>query len=136
MRISDWSSDVCSSDLSISGGGWIYSNADLTKVDAIEAMMTKAGERFGGVDILINNAGMQHVAPVEEFPVDRWDLIIALNLNAAFHTTRLALPHMKQQKWGRIIQTASAHSLTASPFKSAYVTAKQDRKSTRLNSSH
>src|SRR3546814_11028213 len=84
-------------------------------------MMTKAGERFGGVDILINNAGMQHVAPVEEFPVDRWDLIIALNLNAAFHTTRLALPHMKQQKWGRIIQTASAHSLTASPFKSAYV---------------
>src|SRR3546814_13599189 len=67
---------------------------------------------------------MQHVAPVEEFPVDRWDLIIALNLNAAFHTTRLALPHMKQQKWGRIIQTASAHSLTASPFKSAYVTAK------------
>src|SRR3546814_13927913 len=67
---------------------------------------------------------MQHVAPVEEFPVDRWDLIIALNLNAAFHTTRLALPHMKQQKGGRIIQTASAHSLTASPFKSAYVTAK------------
>ncbi|HEY9580279.1 MAG TPA: 3-hydroxybutyrate dehydrogenase [Rhizorhapis sp.] len=109
---------------SISGARAIYSNADLTKVDAIEAMMTKAGERFGGVDILINNAGMQHVAPVEEFPVDRWDLIIALNLNAAFHTTRLALPHMKQQKWGRIIQTASAHSLTASPFKSAYVTAK------------
>src|SRR3546814_15435053 len=109
---------------SISGARAIYSDADLTKVDAIEAMMTKAGERFGGVDILINNAGMQHVAPVEEFPVDRWDLIIALNLNAAFHTTRLALPHMKQQKWGRIIQTASAHSLTASPFKSAYVTAK------------
>src|SRR3546814_5310765 len=124
MRISDWSSDVCSSDLSISGARAIYSNADLTKVDAIEAMMTKAGERLGVVDILINNAGMQHVAPGEEFPVDRWDLIIALNLNAAFHTTRLALPHMKQQKWGRIIQTASAHSLTASPFKSAYVTAK------------
>src|SRR3546814_6031850 len=87
-------------------------------------MRRKAGERFGSVDICINNAGMQHVAPVEECPVDRWDLIIALNLNAAFHTTRLALPHMKQQKWGRIIQTASAHSLTTSPFKSAYVTAK------------
>src|SRR3546814_17578474 len=99
MRISDWSSDVCSSDLfgdadaieaeragleSISGARAIYSNADLTKVDAIEAMMTKAGERFGGVDILINNAGMQHVAPVEEFPVGRWVLIIARNLNAAF----------------------------------------------------
>jgi 3-hydroxybutyrate dehydrogenase len=67
---------------------------------------------------------MQHVAPVEEFPLDKWDLIIALNLNAAFHTTRLALPHMKDKKWGRIIQTASAHSLVASPFKSAYVTAK------------
>src|SRR3546814_6220914 len=115
MRISDWSSDVCSSDLalaaeganivingfgdadaieaeragleSISGARAIYSNADLTKVDAIEAMMTKAGERFGGVDILINNAGMQHVAPVEEFPVDRWDLIIALRSEE--HTSEL-----------------------------------------------
>ncbi|MBB4641307.1 3-hydroxybutyrate dehydrogenase [Rhizorhapis suberifaciens] len=108
----------------LSGGKALYSNADLTKVDAIEQMMAAAGEAFGGVDILINNAGMQHVAPVEEFPLDKWDLIIALNLNAAFHTTRLALPYMKQKKWGRIIQTASAHSLTASPFKSAYVTAK------------
>jgi 3-hydroxybutyrate dehydrogenase len=109
---------------SISGARALYSDADLTKVDAIEAMMTAAAQAFGGVDILINNAGMQHVAPVEEFPVDKWNLIIALNLNAAFHTIRLALPHMKQKKWGRIIQTASAHSLTASPFKSAYVTAK------------
>src|SRR3546814_8845104 len=109
---------------SISGARAIYSDADLTKVDAIEAMMTKAGERFGGVDILINNAGMQHVAPVEEFPVARWDLIIALNLHAAFHTTRLALPHMKQQHWGRIIQTPSDHSLTPSHFKTAYVPAK------------
>ena len=108
----------------LSGGRALYNGADLTKVEAIEQMMAAAAEAFGGVDILINNAGMQHVAPVEEFPVDKWDLIIALNLNAAFHTTRLALPYMKQKKWGRIIQTASAHSLTASPFKSAYVTAK------------
>ncbi len=107
-----------------SGAGALYSGHDLTKVDQIEAMMAEAAKAFGGVDILINNAGVQHVAPVEEFPVDKWDLIIALNLNAAFHTTRLAIPHMKEKKWGRIIQTASAHSLVASPFKSAYVTAK------------
>jgi len=107
-----------------SGGKAIYSGHDLTKVDQIEAMMREAAETFGGIDILINNAGMQHVAPVEEFPLDKWDLIIALNLNAAFHTTRLAVPYMKQKKWGRIIQTASAHSLVASPFKTAYVTAK------------
>jgi 3-hydroxybutyrate dehydrogenase len=107
-----------------SGGGALYSGHDLTKVDQIEAMMAEAASTFGGVDILINNAGMQHVAPVEEFPLDKWDLIIALNLTAAFHTTRLAVPHMKAAKWGRIIQTASAHSLVASPFKSAYVTAK------------
>jgi 3-hydroxybutyrate dehydrogenase len=107
-----------------SGAKAIYSGHDLTRADQIEAMMAQAASAFGGVDILINNAGMQHVAPVEEFPVEKWDLIIALNLNAAFHTTRLAVPYMKRRKWGRIIQTASAHSLTASPFKSAYVTAK------------
>ncbi|MHA6723413.1 3-hydroxybutyrate dehydrogenase [Sphingomonas sp. RS2018] len=107
-----------------SGAGARYSGHDLTKVDQIEAMMAEAADAFGGVDILINNAGMQHVAPVEDFPVDKWDLILALNLTAAFHTTRLAIPHMKGAKWGRIIQTASAHSLVASPFKSAYVTAK------------
>jgi 3-hydroxybutyrate dehydrogenase len=107
-----------------SGAKALYSGHDLTKVDQIEAMMKEAADSLGGVDILINNAGMQHVAPVEEFPVDKWNLIIALNLNAAFHTTRLAVPYMKDKKWGRIIQTASAHSLTASPFKSAYVTAK------------
>jgi len=107
-----------------SGGRALYSGHDLTRPDQIEAMMAEAAAAFGGVDILVNNAGVQHVAPVEEFPVDKWDLIIALNLTAAFHTTRLALPHMKQAKWGRIIQTASAHSLVASPFKSAYVTAK------------
>ncbi|HTH27430.1 MAG TPA: 3-hydroxybutyrate dehydrogenase [Sphingobium sp.] len=108
----------------ISGAKAIYSGHDLTRPDQIEAMMAEAAGAFGGVDILINNAGMQHVAPVEEFPLDKWDLIIALNLNSAFHTTRLAVPYMKSRKWGRIIQTASAHSLTASPFKSAYVTAK------------
>jgi 3-hydroxybutyrate dehydrogenase len=108
----------------LSGAKALYSGHDLTKVDQIEAMMRHAADTFGGVDILINNAGMQHVAPVEEFPLDKWDLIIALNLNAAFHTTRLAIPYMKQKKWGRIIQTASAHSLVASPFKAAYVTAK------------
>lgn len=108
----------------LSGAGATYSGHDLTKVDQIEAMMADAAKSFGGVDILINNAGVQHVSPVEEFPLDKWDLIIALNLNSAFHTTRLAVPHMKAQKWGRIIQTASAHSLVASPFKSAYVTAK------------
>jgi 3-hydroxybutyrate dehydrogenase len=107
-----------------SGAKVIYSGHDLTRADQIEAMMAQAASAFGGVDILINNAGMQYVAPVEEFPVEKWDLIIALNLNAAFHTTRLAVPYMKSRKWGRIIQTASAHSLTASPFKSAYVTAK------------
>ena len=107
-----------------SGARAIYSAHDLTKADQIQAMMADAATAFGGVDILINNAGMQHVSPVEDFPVDKWDLIIALNLTSAFHTTRLAVPWMKQKKWGRIIQTASAHSLTASPFKSAYVTAK------------
>lgn len=108
----------------VSGSNVLYSAHDLTKADEIEAMMALAANRFGGVDILINNAGTQHVAPVEEFPVDKWSLIIRLNLESAFHTTRLAVPHMKKQGWGRIIQTASAHSLVASPFKSAYVTAK------------
>ena len=107
-----------------SGARALYSGHDLTKQEEIEAMMAEAAAAFGGVDILINNAGMQHVAPVEDFPVDKWNLIIALNLNSAFHTARLAIPYMKSKKWGRIIQTASAHSLTASPFKSAYVTAK------------
>jgi len=107
-----------------SGAKAIYSGHDLTKQEEIEAMMKEAADTFGGVDILVNNAGMQHVAPVEDFPVDKWNLIIALNLTSTFHTTRLALPYMKAKKWGRIIQTASAHSLTASPFKSAYVTAK------------
>ncbi|WAT18159.1 3-hydroxybutyrate dehydrogenase [Aurantiacibacter sp. MUD11] len=95
-------------------------NTDLTTVEGAEELMASAGK----VDILVNNAGMQHVAPVEEFPVDKWNAIIALNLSAAFHTARLAVPQMKEQGWGRIINVASAHSLTASPFKSAYVAAK------------
>jgi len=107
-----------------SGGKALYSGHDLTKVDQIEAMMKEAADALGGIDILINNAGTQHVAPVEDFPVEKWSLIIKLNLESAFHTTRLAVPYMKGKKWGRIIQTASAHSLVASPFKSAYVTAK------------
>ncbi|MEO1968088.1 MAG: 3-hydroxybutyrate dehydrogenase [Sphingomonadaceae bacterium] len=97
-----------------------HSGADLTDVAAIEQMMAD----IGPIDILVNNAGMQHVAPIEEFPAASWDKIIALNLSAAFHAMRLAIPHMKQAGWGRIINTASAHSLVASPFKSAYVAAK------------
>jgi 3-hydroxybutyrate dehydrogenase len=108
----------------LNGAKAMYSGHDLTKPAEIEKMMKEAADEFGGVDILINNAGMQHVAPVEDFPVEKWDLILALNLSSTFHTTRLAVPYMKEKGWGRIIQTASAHSLTASPFKSAYVTAK------------
>lgn len=100
--------------------GAIHMTADLTDPAQIETMMGEAG----GVDILVNNAGMQHVAPIDEFPADRWDTIIALNLSAAFHTLRLAVPYMKQRGWGRIINIASAHSLVASPYKSAYVAAK------------
>ncbi len=97
-----------------------YSGADLTSGEGVTELMEQAGP----VDILVNNAGMQHVAPVEDFPPEKWDAIIALNLSAAFHTARLAVPHMKKQGWGRIISTASAHSLAASPFKTAYVAAK------------
>ena len=107
-----------------SGGRAIHDAADLTNPDAIAAMFARAGRELGGVDILVNNAGMQFVSPVEEFPVEKWDRIIALNLSAAFHTIRHAVPGMRQKGWGRIIGTASAHSLVASPFKSAYVTAK------------
>ena len=108
----------------VSGAPAIHVAADLTKRAGVEALMAAAAEKFGGVDILISNAGMQHVAPVEEFPVDKWDAIIALNLTAAFDAARLAVPYMKAQGWGRIIATASAHSTTASPFKAAYVAAK------------
>jgi 3-hydroxybutyrate dehydrogenase len=101
-----------------------YHGADMSKCEEIEAMMAAAEKRFGSVDILVNNAGIQHVANIEDFPVERWDSIIAINLTSAFHTTRLALPGMKQRNWGRIINLASVHGLVASAQKSAYVAAK------------
>jgi 3-hydroxybutyrate dehydrogenase len=102
----------------------IYSPADLSKPAEIAEMMTEAESKLGGVDILLNNAGIQFVSPIEEFPVEKWDAILAINLSGAFHTTRLAVPTMKKKKWGRIINMASAHGLVASPFKAAYVAAK------------
>ena len=101
-----------------------YHGADMSKPAEIEAMMKFAAEKFGGVDILVNNAGIQYVAPIQDFPPERWDAIIAINLSSAFHTTAAALPLMRAQGWGRIVNIASAHGLTASPFKSAYVAAK------------
>lgn len=108
----------------LSGGKALYDGADLTKFDAIAAMFARADADMGGVDILVNNAGTQFVSPIEDFPVEKWDLILALNLTSAFHTIRHAVPGMRKKGWGRIIGTASAHSLVASPFKSAYVAAK------------
>jgi len=102
----------------------VYSGADMTKPDEIADMVHAAEKTFGSVDILINNAGIQYVSPIEDFPVDKWNQIIAINLSAAFHAIRVAVPGMKARKWGRIISTASAHSLVASPFKAAYVSAK------------
>jgi 3-hydroxybutyrate dehydrogenase len=102
----------------------IYSGADMTKPDEIVAMVKTSERTFGSLDVLMNNAGIQHVAPIEEFPIEKWNQIIAINLSAAFHAIRAAVPGMKACKWGRIISTASAHSLVASPFKAAYVTAK------------
>ncbi len=101
-----------------------YHGADMSKPAEIEAMMAFAAEKFGGVDILVNNAGIQHVSPIEGFPPERWDAIIAINLTSAFHTTRLAIPSMRQKNWGRIINIASVHGLVASAQKSAYVAAK------------
>jgi 3-hydroxybutyrate dehydrogenase len=102
----------------------LYSAADMTKGAEIAAMVETAEAQLGSVDILVNNAGIQFVSPIEDFPVEKWDQIIAINLSAAFHAMRAALPGMKARKWGRIISTASAHALVASPFKSAYVAAK------------
>jgi 3-hydroxybutyrate dehydrogenase len=101
-----------------------YSPADMTKPDEIAAMVRQAEAELGPVDILVNNAGIQHVSPVEDFPPEKWDAIIAVNLSSAFHATRAVVPGMKARGWGRIIDTASAHSIVASPFKSAYVAAK------------
>ncbi|WP_417516535.1 3-hydroxybutyrate dehydrogenase [Minwuia sp.] len=120
------SSEVDSLRASLEGGGGsvVYAQADMTSPGEIEAMMQSAIDAFGAVDVLVNNAGIQHVAPVDEFPVEKWDAVIATNLTSAFHCTRLALPGMKAKGWGRVINIASAHSLVASPFKSAYVSAK------------
>ncbi len=101
-----------------------YHDADVSRPEQIEAMMKFAAERFGRVDILVNNAGIQHVAKIEDFPIERWDAIIAINLSSAFHATRLALPAMKAANWGRIINVASIHGLVGSAEKSAYVAAK------------
>src|SRR5271166_4512069 len=130
----------------------VHSPADMTKAAEIAGMIALGEKSFGSVDVLVNNAGIQFVSPIEEFPIEKWDQIIAINLSSAFHTIRAAVPGMKSRKWGRIINTASAHSLVASPFKVAYVSAKHglagltktvalelatfgvtDRKSTRLN---
>ena len=102
----------------------VYSGADMSKPAAVTGMVDEAIKAFGGVDILVNNAGIQHVAAVDEFPPEKWDAIIAINLSSVFHATRAALPGMKARKWGRVINIASAHGLVASPFKSAYVAAK------------
>jgi 3-hydroxybutyrate dehydrogenase len=102
----------------------LYSGANMMKGDEIAGMIGEAAKAFGSVDILVNNAGIQHVAPVDEFPVEKWDAIIAINLSSAFHGIRAAVPGMKKNGWGRIINTASAHALVASPYKSAYVAAK------------
>jgi 3-hydroxybutyrate dehydrogenase len=101
-----------------------FDPANMLRHNQIAAMIAKTERDFGAVDILVNNAGIQHVAPVEAFPIEQWDAIIAINLSSAFHTVRAVLPGMKRRKWGRIINICSAHSLRASPFKSAYVSAK------------
>ena len=102
----------------------VYHGADMSKPAEIETMMAFATEKFGGVDVLVNNAGIQHVANVEDFPPEKWDAIIAINLSSAFHTSRLAIPGMRARNWGRILNIASAHGLVASAGKSAYVAAK------------
>jgi len=101
-----------------------YHGADMSKPSEIEDMMKFAASKFGRVDVLVNNAGIQHVAKVEDFPVEKWDAVIAINLTSAFHTTRLAIPAMREANWGRVINIASAHGLVASAQKSAYVAAK------------
>ncbi|NTA59208.1 3-hydroxybutyrate dehydrogenase [Agrobacterium tumefaciens] len=107
-----------------SGGRVLYHPADMTKPDEIADLINSAHEKLGSVDVLVNNAGIQHIAPIEEFPTEKWDWIIAINLTSSFHTMRVAIPLMKKAGKGRIINIASAHGLVASPFKSAYVAAK------------
>jgi 3-hydroxybutyrate dehydrogenase len=107
-----------------SGAGALYSPADMSRPDEITAMVEDCAKQFGSVDVLVNNAGIQHVAPVDQFPLERWDQMLAINLSAVFHTIRAALPGMRDRRWGRIVNTASAHSLVASPFKAPYVATK------------
>ena len=106
------------------GHGVSYHGADMSKPGEIADLIEQTVSTFGGIDILVNNAGIQHVAPIEAFPVEKWDAIIAINLSSAFHTTRLALPHMRARGWGRIVNVASVHGLVGSVQKSAYVAAK------------
>ena len=115
---------ICAAVTAETGAKTLFIQADLSKPAEARRLASDAAAAFGGVDILVNNAGVQHVAPVEEFPDEKWDLILALNLSAAFHLTKQVLSGMKAKKWGRIVNVASAHALVASPFKSAYVTAK------------
>jgi 3-hydroxybutyrate dehydrogenase len=110
--------------VSAAGTRVAFDPADMLRHNQIAAMIERTERDFGAVDILVNNAGIQHVAPVEEFPIEKWDAILAINLSSAFHTVRTVVPGMKQRKWGRIINICSAHSLVASPFKTAYVAAK------------
>lgn len=117
------SSEVLALDR-LGSGAVAYDAADMSKPAQIVAMIVNAQARFGAVDVVVNNAGIQTVEPVESFPPERWDLIVAINMNSAFHTTRAVLPGMKKRGWGRIINISSAHGLVASPYKSAYVTAK------------
>jgi 3-hydroxybutyrate dehydrogenase len=116
--------DAPKAEVAALGGKVSYHGADMSKPDEIEAMIRACEAEFGALDILVNNAGIQHTALIEDFPPAKWDAVIAINLSSAFHTTRLAIPGMKQRKWGRILNIASAHGLVASPQKSAYVAAK------------
>ena len=116
--------EAITKELSAHGGRAIYHGADMTRPDEIADLMNTAAQEFGMVDVLVNNAGIQHVSPVEDFPTEKWDQIIAINLTSSFHTMKAAIPAMKAKKSGRIINVASAHGLIASPFKAAYVAAK------------
>lgn len=116
--------DLAAEIAATNGNSTVYIKADLSKADESRMLIDKSAERFGSVDILVNNAGIQHVCPVEDFPTDKWDAIIAINLSSAFHTAAAAIPMMKAKGWGRIVNIASAHGLTASPYKSAYIAAK------------
>ncbi|MCH9808076.1 MAG: 3-hydroxybutyrate dehydrogenase [Alphaproteobacteria bacterium] len=115
---------ACDEFRKLSGQQAVYSRADMRKPEQVRAMVERAHDEFGSLDVLVNNAGIQHVAPIEEFPAAKWDAILAINLSSAFHSIAAAMPIMKKQKFGRIINIASAHAMVASPYKSAYVAAK------------